>query len=121
VTKRRHAREVPPGDPTRGIIQSLAEDERHVHFDKRAFGRAVFEMELTSAGVRGLIEAAAASGACRLWVTRTQHAPGLRGQTIYQICPQCGELAVFIEFKIAPDQELWVFSIHEDSEKGKYR
>ncbi|MEI6449257.1 MAG: hypothetical protein WCP98_04815 [Actinomycetes bacterium] len=120
MTKRRHAREVPPGDPIRGVIQSLAEDERHVHFDKRAFGRAAFEMELTSAGVRGLIEAAA-SGACRLWVTRTQHAPGLRGQTIYQICPQCGELAVFIEFKIAPDQELWVFSIHEDSEKGKYR
>lgn len=120
MTKRRHAREVPPGDPIRGVIQGLAEDPMHVHFDTRAFGTAAFEMELTAAGVRGLIETAAA-GACRLWVTRSQHAPGLRGQTIYQICPECGESDLFIEFKISSDQELWVFSIHEDSERGKYR
>ena len=120
MTKRRHAREVPPGDSIREIIQSVVADEMHVHFDKRAFGSAAFEMELTSAGVRALIETAAA-GACRLWATRTQHAPGLKGQAIYQICPQSGEFDLFIEFKIASDQELWVFLIHEDSEKGKYR
>lgn len=77
-------------------------------------------MGLTSAGVRELVQAASA-GACRSWTTRTQHAPGLKGQTIYQICPECDGSDVSIEFKIAPDQELWVFSIHEDSERGKFR
>jgi hypothetical protein len=108
-----------PGDPVRGVIQGLAAVKRRVHFDERVVG-AMFDMGLTSAGVRELVQAASA-GACRSWTTRTQHAPGLRGQTIYQICPECDGSDVSIEFKIAPDQELWVFSIHEDSERGKFR
>jgi hypothetical protein len=119
VIKRRQAREVLPGDPIREVIQGMATDRRRVHFDERVIG-SMFDMGLTSAGVRELVQAAAA-GACRLWTTRTQHARGLRGQTIYQICPECDGFDVFIEFKIAPDQELWVFSVHEDSERGKFR
>lgn len=97
MTKRRHAREVLPGDPIRDVA-----------------------MGITSAGVRDLVQSAAA-GDCRLWTTKTRHSSGLMGQTIYQICPESVGFDVFIEFKIAPDQELWVFSVHEDSEKGQFR
>ena len=91
----------------------------HVHFDERTVG-AMFALGLTYAGVRQSL-VSAAGGVCRLWKTRSHHTAGLRGQTIYQICPACGELDVFIEFKITPDQELWVFSVHEDSERGRFR
>jgi hypothetical protein len=119
VTKRRRAREVAHDDAIRIVIEALASDRGRVPFDERVVG-AAFEMGLTFAGVRELITAAAA-GACRLWTTRIYHVAGLRGQTICQICPKCGDLDVFIEFRIAIDQELWVFSIHEDSERGKHR
>lgn len=119
TAQRRDADEIPLGHPIRGAICGVAANEALVRFSHEAtFG--MFELGILTAGVRQLI-IDASQGVCRLWKTKTRHVKGREGQQLYQICPAGDDCDIFVEFKITLDQKIWVISVHEDSEKGKYR
>jgi hypothetical protein len=121
MTGREQPVPVPMNDPVREEMRRLAESPDGLAVNRKAQDYYQFDLRITLQEVRNLIVRAAA-GEWRLWCGTTSDSPGHIGKTHYFFCPPIEGRDAFVKMEITiSGDNLRVFSMHDDTMRGKLR